>query len=86
MPDLSLDQIPETTFSEPHTIKSIMMNAGAPSEKELVHSLKMYFENPINLDLMILDTIRNLNYKSETLKSDIGDSLKALMMNLGYSA
>ena len=45
----------------------------------------MYFENPIDLDLMILDTIRNLNYKSETLKSDIGDSLKALMMNLGYS-
>ena len=44
--------------------KEIVTN-GTPSKEELLTELKNFFEGPINLDLMILGSLKNILQESE---------------------
>jgi hypothetical protein len=45
--------------------KEIVTN-GTPSKEELITDLKNFFEGPINMDLMILGSLKNILQDSES--------------------
>lgn len=46
-----------------------IIESGTPSKEELVQELKNFFEGPINLDLMILGSLKSLGLQNGELPS-----------------